>query len=217
MERQNEEPAVTNTKQKTEWHGALENGTIANATAWHFPIMYWFLKLLPAPTLQSLLSSHKKLYERGETAVANSHSTTGKNMFANILAQAEKDDTGLTNTDIVIEAGSFSIAGTDTTANTLTYLVWAVVSDSKLQKSLEAEVTKVEEPITDAKLEELPILNAVIKETLRLYGAAPGALPRIVPSGGSRLGGYLIPGGTTVSTQAWSLHRDPGTFPNPDK
>lgn len=71
--------------------------------------------------------------------------------------------------------------------------------------------------VSDAELDELPLVNASIEETLRLYGAAPGGLLRIVPPGGATLDGYIIPEGITVSTQGWSLHRDPDNFPNPDQ
>lgn len=63
----------------------------------------------------------------------------------------------------------------------------------------------------------LEYLGYVIEETLRLYPAAPAGLPRLVPSGGAELGGYYLPADTVVSTQAWSLHRDPKAFPNPLK
>lgn len=73
------------------------------------------------------------------------------------------------------------------------------------------------EDFTETDLEALPLLNAVIEEALRLYGAAPGSLPRVVPRGGAALGGYFIPEGTTVCTQAFTLHRDSNLFPNPEK
>ena len=66
-----------------------------------------------------------------------------------------------------------------------------------------------------AELENAPLLNSVIEETLRLYGAAPGALPRIVPSQGMTVAGYHLPAGTEVSTQAYTLHRDPRLFQEP--
>lgn len=47
---------------------------------------------------------------------------------------------------------------------------------------------------SDAQLEKLPYLNCVIDEALRLYGAAPGSLPRSAPKGGFTLpSGYFIP------------------------
>lgn len=53
----------------------------------------------------------------------------------------------------------------------------------------------------------------VINEALRLHSAVPSALPRRVPPEGATLGGYYIPGGTTVSTQAYTLHRHRELFP----
>ena len=61
---------------------------------------------------------------------------------------------------------------------------------------------------------------------MRIYGAAPSLLERVVPSraGGSVSGldedfdmmGYALPPGTVVSTQAWSMHRDAKVFPSPE-
>ena len=60
---------------------------------------------------------------------------------------------------------------------------------------------------------------------LRLYGAAPSLLPRVVPTSTSRssafpepfdLMGYAIPPGTVVATQGWSTNRDATVFAMPD-
>ena len=100
------------------------------------------------------------------------------------------------------------IAGTDTTGVTLTYLVWCVLSHPPLQRKLEEEVAALAEDFTENDLMNLPWLNGVIEETLRLYGAAPSSLPRVVPTGGAVFSGVAVPEGFTVGTQAWTLHRD---------
>ena len=82
---------------------------------------------------------------------------------------------------------------------------------------MENEVLGLSDNFTDAELERLPVLHAVIEETLRLYGAAPTPLPRVVPTGGIQLGGYHLPAGTDVATQSWTLHRDPENFSNPER
>jgi cytochrome P450 len=114
-----------------------------------------------------------------------------------------------------LEASGLIIAGTDTTSVTLTYLVWAVLSQPTLQAELEHEVAALTSDYGDTDLEKLPLLNAVIEETLRLYGAAPAGLPRSVPPGGVTIDGQVIPAGTTVTTQAYTYHRDPELFPRP--
>ncbi len=116
-----------------------------------------------------------------------------------------------------LEAKNLIVAGSDTTAITLTYLTWAVLRQPDIRKTLEDEVNALGSDFTEANLEELPFLNAVIEESLRLYGAAPGTMPRQTPPGGATFCGYYIPSNTTVSTQAFTIHRDPSLFEDPDK
>ena len=59
---------------------------------------------------------------------------------------------------------------------------------------------------------------------LRVYGAAPSLLQRVVPattkSGATNesydLLGYALPPGTVVAAQAWTVHRDANVFPSPN-
>ncbi|KAL4784203.1 cytochrome P450 [Aspergillus varians] len=126
------------------------------------------------------------------------------------------------------DAQSFIIAGSDTTANTLTYLVWSVLRDKTIQERLVTELDALvktlsieqgigEDDISDTMLRDLPYMNQVISEALRLYPAVPSGLPRTVPDKGSALAGYWIPGGSTVTTQLYSLHRDADIFEDPER
>ncbi|KAK4493635.1 hypothetical protein PRZ48_004246 [Zasmidium cellare] len=188
-----------------------------NGFAYSFPYIYHILKWLPIPSLKRAWAGNPVLIRQGQQAVKNSKGMSQKaNIFAKVLAEAEKDDPTLSDFEIALNAGVLVFAGTDTTATSLTYLVWAVLSNSGLRRELEDEVAQLQIPYTDEKVESLPILNAVVKETLRLYGAAPAPLPRYVPREGALLGGYYFPAGTTVATQAWTLHRNPAVFENPD-
>ncbi|KAL0941348.1 cytochrome p450 monooxygenase [Colletotrichum truncatum] len=201
------------------WFEDLNIAISAAFAALSFPRFYAVAKRLPIIGGLRMFSSHKVLLDKGRIAVENSKQTTtlqNANLFTKVLSQAEKDDGSLTNEEICVEAASFMVAGSDTTSNTLTYAIWAVLSRPELQKALEAELIGIEEPYNDADLEKLPILHAVLEETLRLYGAAPTPVPRVVPPGGSQLGGYRLPAGTIVATQSWTLHRDPQIFSNPD-
>jgi cytochrome P450 len=144
-----------------------------------------YCKYLPFPAIQKLFRADDYLLEYGTRAVANAKGQEGNtsNVFSTILAEAEKDDTALSNLDVSREAGNFIVAGSDTTAITLTYLIWAVLKQPALQKDMENEVRGLMSDFTDADLEALPLLNAVIEESLRLYGAAPASLPRTTPPG----------------------------------
>ncbi|KAF7591314.1 hypothetical protein BBP40_001690 [Aspergillus hancockii] len=138
-------------------------------------------------------------YAQRAVTIGRAASKASRNIFSSILYESEKGNSAITDEDVTVEAGALILAGADTTAVTLTYLIWAVLSQPKLQRELEKEVSTLGADFTDASLEELPLLNAVIMETLRLYGAAPGALPRTTPEGGAIFSGYFVPEGVTTS------------------
>jgi cytochrome P450 len=126
-------------------------------------------------------------------------------------------ENGLTDFEIMLEAGGYITAGSDTTAISLTYLIWAVCGHPEVQKRLVAEVGTLPDDFDDSHARALPYLSQVIDETLRMYSAVPGALPRAVPPSGAVLAGYHFPGGVTVSSQAYTLHRDPVVFSDPNR
>jgi cytochrome P450 len=151
-------------------------------------------------------------YKRQVLAEPDSHPQTFFTRFFN-----KADSEGLSDLDIRNEAMAYIVAGSDTTSNTLTYLVWALCQNKDAQKALVNELQDLPDEFTDLDLRELRHLNNVINETLRLYPAAPSLLPRVVPPGGETLAGHWLPGGTKVGTQAWTLHRLPEIFPDPLK
>jgi len=175
------------------------------------------LRFVPITAIQEMFNANDYIIKGAGRAVELARSRTGENnVLAKVIEDCEKEGEGhIDDMDVKIEAMNVIIAGTDTTGVTLTYLTWAVLQRPELQAALEAEVAGLSDGFTENDLISLPLLNAVIEETLRLYGAAPSSLPRVVPPGGSKLGGHYIPEGTTVSTQAYTFHRDPTIWADP--
>jgi cytochrome P450 len=204
--------------QKNDYIHILETVLMMSGIQTELPVLK-YIKYLPLPVIRKYFSADEYLLEYGTRAIANAKGQKGhtRNVFSTILAEAENDDSALSPTDVNREAGNFIVAGSDTTAITLTYLIWAVLKQPAMQKALEDEVCVLKPEFLDTDLEALPLLNAVIEETLRLYGAAPASLLRTTPPEGATLGGYFVPGGTTVSTQAYTIHRDSSLFPDPDR
>jgi cytochrome P450 len=169
--------------------------------------------------LQKITAFDKIVYDHGEIAIRNmrKNAANAQNLFGQMVAQADAEDdkARLTDESVRDEAGNLIVAGSDTTAVTLTYLVWAVLKHPAVQAALEEEVAGLSDGLELDELERAPWLNAVIEETLRLYGAAPGGLPRSVPDGGVTFCGHFLPSGTEVTTQAYTIHRDGKIWPNP--
>ena len=146
----------------------------------------------------------------------------GRTVFAEAIEDAKDDEvlknsgkTRLTDDEIAADALGFRLAGAEPVSVTLTYLVWCVLQQPDVQRQVEEEVAGV--ALTDEALEKLPVLGAVILEGLRLWGGNATAMRRkedMTPEG-TILGGYRIPRGTTVSTQAYSLHRNPAAWSDP--
>ena len=120
-------------------------------------------------------------------------------------------------------------AGHETSGITLTYLAWNLSRDLSLQDRLRTELLTlspnmdlslqaVSKSIPDSKdLDALPILHAVLMETLRLRAAIPGGQPRMTPYPSCTLGPYTnIPGGVRVGAQAHSVHRNETVYPDPE-
>lgn len=181
--------------------------------SWIYPL----LKRLPFQGLKRLLNADSIVFEHGSIAVRNMQSAgdglSKANLFSQMLAESDSQEkTSLSTSSVQAEASNLIVAGSDTTAVTLTYLIWAVLKQPQLQAELEREISELSDELTFDELKSAPLLNSVIEETLRLYGAAPGALPRVVPGKGLDVCGHYIPPGTVVSTQAFTLHRSENIF-----
>lgn len=147
-------------------------------------------------------------------------------LSATLANEAKK--AGLVNADRKLELASEVLdhlaAGFDTSGITLTYVVHELSCHPAMQNRLRRELRTLEPPIVgesapslpDPKaVDALPLLHAVIWETLRLHSAIPGPQPRSSPPQGCRLGPdgcYYVPGGVRVSASAGLLHANEDVY-----
>jgi cytochrome P450 len=184
-----------------------------------FPTLVRLAMILPLPYFKAAARIGPQVFQYAIDCVARykqllvTNPDPKKTLFTKLF-DAGQD--GLSDMDITFEAQSYITAGTDTTSTTLIYLVYAVCSQPEIRDKLVAELEPLSESLVHEDIRDLPYLNQVINETLRLYASAPSALPRLVPQDGARLAGHQIPGGVTVSTQCYSLHREPSIFKDPE-
>jgi cytochrome P450 len=91
----------------------------------------------------------------------------------------------------------------DTTAIALTYISYILAKHPQYFDKLAKEVSHYHEidQFQSTELEKLPLLNAVIREVLRLFPPAPAPFSRVTPPEGTILGGHKIPGGVKFKAE----------------
>lgn len=180
-----------------------------------------------------IIEYSRQSFARYEQHVVMNPTNPKPTLFTKMLQKVEGEES-LPRDDLIREGQAYIVAGSDTTALTSTYFVYAVTRHPEVREKLIAELSTLPSNFGWEEIRYLPYLNKCIDETLRLHGVASSALPRIVPSGGARLAGYgkftspsflttqlqltlgpEFPSGFIVSTQAYSLHRNPSIFVDP--
>jgi cytochrome P450 len=120
----------------------------------------------------------------------------------------------LEDDEVLEELMGLTFAGSGTTSSTMTYLVYSLASDPELQDELRKELKTGD--LTLSELQQLPLLSAVIKETMRLYPTIISTLPRVLDRP-LTVGKHNLPPGTEVGMLNYVHHQDRIVFPEPDK
>lgn len=117
--------------------------------------------------------------------------------------------------DIAAECLDHMAAGIDTTGDGLCFLMWELSQPSSFEFQQKLQNELLANP--GASFDQLPYLDAVVMEGLRVFPPIPMSLPRYVPQSGRNIDGFFLPERTIVSCQAYSVHRSsPYVFPEPD-
>ncbi|OQV04715.1 hypothetical protein CLAIMM_09561 [Cladophialophora immunda] len=131
-----------------------------------------------------------------------------------------REEAGLSDLDIASECADHLLAGIDTTSDSLMFMIWALslpqheTYQDKLREEL-SHISVDSQGLPEPKdLTQLPYLNAVVRESLRLYAPLPAFEPRSSPVD-TVIDGYEIPAGTIVGMSPYCLHRDEGVYPSP--
>lgn len=118
------------------------------------------------------------------------------------VIEERKGTTGLPIGVIYANFMFLTTAGSETTATVLSGAMNYLANNPEKLQVLATEVRqkfKTEEDISLEDLRQLPYLNAVINEALRLCPPVPWMLPRRVPASGGEVAGVWLPG--RVSTR----------------
>ncbi|KAK3425443.1 hypothetical protein EUGRSUZ_F02405 [Eucalyptus grandis] len=107
--------------------------------------------------------------------------------------------------------------GTDTTAVTLTWALSLLLNNrhvlKQAQQELDSQIGR-ERRVTESDIKNQVYIQAIIKETLRLYPAAPLSVPHESVKD-CTIGSYRVPAGTRLLLNISKLHWNPLVWPAP--
>ncbi len=136
-----------------------------------------------------------------------------------MLIQARDAESGLTLTEdeLLGHTGVIFAAGHETSANALTWTLFLLSQHPEVTANLVDELESVlqGEAPTIEQLHELPLLERVIKESMRVIPPVPWNA-RVI-SQTTELGGYELPAGTEVFVSIYHTHHMPEIYPEPEK
>ncbi|KAI7728952.1 hypothetical protein M8C21_018086 [Ambrosia artemisiifolia] len=122
-------------------------------------------------------------------------------------------------TDNVIKGNMMALlfAGTDTSSATIEWAMSLLLNHPNVLEKARAEIdeyTRQERLVQETDLPNLPYIQCIVNETLRLFPAAPLLVPH-ESTKDCTIGGFDVACGTIVFVNALAIHRDPKVWDDP--
>ncbi|KAI9668216.1 MAG: hypothetical protein M1821_001036 [Bathelium mastoideum] len=179
------------------------------------------MKILQLMIPKSLKEEHLQIFQNAYARVDRrlAKQTDRPDFWTFAEREDENGKPALSLEEMHTNAQSFTLAGTETLSTLLSGLTYLLLKNSDKLKILTDEIRGTftsEDDMTVERLGQLKYLTACLQEALRLYPPVPFGLGRFAPKDGAMVGGYWIPGGTTVVMEHYATYHDPINFRLPD-
>ncbi|GAU98809.1 hypothetical protein RvY_09902 [Ramazzottius varieornatus] len=194
---------------------------------WRYDFIYNTIG--PGKLLETTL---KRLHDFTDSVILERQAALSKNLtedrketasrrlaFLDMLLTAKTEDgEPLDNLSIREEVDTFMFEGHDTTGAAAGFAIFLLGCYPEVQNRAYEEVLHVlgngDKPVTNDDLKQLVYLEAVIKETLRLYPSVP-MISRKCPEDITS-GSLVIPKGCTINLNIYTIQRNPDVYTEPD-
>lgn len=179
-----------------------------------FPLPGW----LPTPVNRLRRNTVRRVDALAYALIQRRRRTGGDggDLLSMLLSAGDADGRPLSDVEVRDELLTIFFAGHETSAAALSWAFLLLADHPEVAARLRGELAAAvgERAVSASDLERLPLLGAVVKETLRLYPAAwvfdRSPLHDIV------VGGYLIPKRANILLSPWVVHRDPSRWDDAD-
>ena len=145
-----------------------------------------------------------------------SEGTDRGDLLSTLVLSETDDGEKMTDKEIRDQAMTLFFAGHETTAHAMTWAWYLLARHPTVTARLHADIDAVTEgkPLTIADLKELPYLDQVIKEAMRILPSVWVFMKQ--PTEDVELRGIRIPKGCQIMISPFVTHHDPRWFPSPE-
>jgi cytochrome P450 len=138
-------------------------------------------------------------------------------MLSMLIAARDEDGSELDEDELVGHTGVIFAAGHETSTNALAWTLLLLSQHPRIACDLHDELEgalRGDAPTVE-QLGKLPLLDAVLKESMRVLPPVP-LHPRVVAKD-SELGGFFLPARTELFLSIFHMHHDPALFERPER
>lgn len=161
--------------------------------------------------------------ERGEAAIRSlierkrAQGASGDDVLSMLIHARDEEGGSMSDAELVGQTNILFVAGHETTTNGLTWTLFLLDQHPEacaaLVEELEGELKGA--PPTIEQLDRLPLLDQVVKESLRILPPVPSAFR--ISTAPFEMGGHSFEKDTMVYYSPYVTHRLPDLYPEPDR
>lgn len=140
--------------------------------------------------------------------------------FLDVLLDFQKSESqetlNISDKDLNIFILEIFLAGSETTSSTIEWALTELLINRESMQKVKAELSSVvgAREMEESDIDNLPYLQGVVKEALRLHPPIPLLVPRKAMKD-TEFMGYFIPKDTQVFVNTWAIGRDPDVWDEP--
>ncbi|WOK91632.1 Cytochrome P450 [Canna indica] len=192
----------------------------------HFPMLMWMdpqgirnrCRILVARVnvfVGGIIEEHRRRRICGDSDVKEGGD------FVDVLLDLEKEDR-LSDSDMVAVLWEMIFRGTDTVAILLEWIMARMTLHPEIQSKAQAEIDAAvggtaSRAVSDSDIPNLPYLQSIVKETLRLHPPGPLLSWSRLAVHDTHVGDHFIPAGTTAMVNMWAITHDDRVWPSPNE
>ncbi|KIY45688.1 cytochrome P450 [Fistulina hepatica ATCC 64428] len=191
----------------------MDTAFLRNNMTAHVPYTLRYLVMLPSGSHNTKFMD----FASERVAIRRREGALRKDLFHHLIDEEGIEPMPPPMNELMSDGLLAIVAGSDTTSHVLVNLFQFIMTHPATYARLQAEIDSAFPPgalpYDTHKQADMPYLEAVINETMRLQPPLPNGAQRSTQRIGARMvGNHFIPAGTQVQINTYALQRDPRYF-----